>query len=303
MTKYKHSIQIVNTTNNKKLLEKYKDKIQNLILHIMDINFDFDLSLLIKFKYLDKVTNYVNHETETAYATIIDDKYAIVLNINSLKRIERDNGFDITLSIFHELAHTYDLYHTMHNKFYKIRPISKTHETFEDYLMMIGWTFWTEFFAYYVSYRHYKEEYDYPTKFQIYKSFVELKKDFAEIEPDLDNEAKQKEVRKKARLFITKLRQFTYAIAKYNAGAVMSSRKKYFNYCKKTKENKDYKKVTSICNGLFCRSIKLFRNTYGKGQARKLFDLGKYIIDNIYGYFKIYPIKENYIKLAFYIDE
>ena len=294
---------MTNSTTSKKLFEQYNDDIEKYILYIMEQNFDFDLDLMVKFQYLDRVTNYVNHETDTAYTTLIDGKYAIVLNMNSLKRIQNDNGFDIALSIFHELAHTYDLYHTMHNKYYIIKPIQKQHKTFDEYLIMIGWTFWTEFFAYYFSYKHYKEEYDYPTKFQIYKSFVELKKDFAQIEPYLENEQKQKEVRKKARLFITKLRQFTYAIAKYEAGTVMSSRKKYFNYCKKTKENKDYKKVTSICNGLFCRAIKLFRNTYGKGQARKLFDLGKYIIDNIYGYFNIYPLKKNYVNLAIYVDD
>lgn len=55
----------------------------------------------------------------------------------------------------------------------------------------------------------------------------------------------------------------------------------------KTNNTKEYKYVIKLRNGLVKYTTKLFTNTYGKGLARKLYDLGYYIYINIYDHFNI----------------
>lgn len=59
----------------------------------------------------------------------------------------------------------------------------------------------------------------------------------------------------------------------------------------KTKNTKEYKYVIKLRNGLVKYTTKLFTNTYGKGLAHKLYDLGYYIYINIYDHFNIWQCK------------
>ena len=59
----------------------------------------------------------------------------------------------------------------------------------------------------------------------------------------------------------------------------------------KQKNTKEYKYVLKLTNGLVKHTTKLFTNTYGKGFARKLYDLGCYTYINIYDHFNIWQCK------------
>lgn len=59
----------------------------------------------------------------------------------------------------------------------------------------------------------------------------------------------------------------------------------------KQKNTKEYKYVIKLRNGLVKYTTKLFTNTYGKGLAHKLYDLGYYIYINIYDHFNIWQCK------------
>ena len=59
----------------------------------------------------------------------------------------------------------------------------------------------------------------------------------------------------------------------------------------KQKNTKEYKYVIKLRNGLAKYTTKLLTNSYSKGLARKLYDLGYYTYINIYDHFNIWPCK------------
>ena len=59
----------------------------------------------------------------------------------------------------------------------------------------------------------------------------------------------------------------------------------------KQKNTKEYKYFIKLRNGLVKYTTKLLTNSYSKGLARKLYDLGYYTYINIYDHFNIWQCK------------
>ncbi len=295
--KYIHTIEMHNETEFTDVFDLYKKDIYDYMIDEMD-SFPFDMDLLVIFRVMDKDKNIVNAETNDGATTIKEKKYTVILNIDSLRIIPRDNGLDIAISINHELAHVYDLYRTMHNKYYKINPLKVNHKAFDDFVISEGWRFWTEFYAYYITNKQFKYQHGYPTFLQLIKGYEKLQKQYAEAIAINDYESEEAD--RALENFIENIKDFAYAFSKYLAGAVNGKPYNY-DYCEKTKNRAAYNIIAKLEYGFMRKILPLFTNTYGKGMANKMYELGKYLIKNLFIKFDFYPIKHHrYMRFAFY---
>ena len=296
--KYKHNITFVDESNKNPLVERYKERIIKTVEYLVSNNFDFNIDLIVIVKEPTPGENFVNKETNNGYSTMKGGSHVVCFTTEALRRAEHDNGLDLDISIFHELGHIYDLYHTMANKYYKFNPLLGTHSNMQDYVISQGWMFWTEFHAYYFTFKEFYDLHNYPTMLQLVKGLKHLDEEYAKIEPIL--ESKQAEDKERADDFIDLLKEYIYAVAKYMAGAV-KGKTKYYKYSKKVTQTQEYKDVYKILNGLISRVSPMFSNTYGKGMVKKLIAIGEYIINMLYIRYNIYPIRHyKKVRLAFY---
>ena len=111
--------------------------------------------------------------------------------------------------------------------------------------------------------------------------------------------AGDKSIQEECEDHVDKIKAFTYMIAKYIAGFLEGKRR--YHKVLETRQNKKYMKaVDKMTFQLANLSTRMFINPYGKGTARKLFDIGTYILENIYAKFLIFPKKKNgHIVLAY----
>lgn len=300
--KYKQEIIFENESANTTLVEKYKNAIIEQVTGIVENSFDFDIVLVIGIKDIEKSENYVNKETTCGYSTWRKDgRYEVCFSSELLERIERDNGLEIAIAICHELGHVYDMYHVMNNKYYKINPLMSKQTNMNDYIVQQGWNFWTEFFAYYFTFQEFKGLHDYPTFHQLLIGYQHLIEQYEYLEPKLDD--KTEEIKNLADKHIDEIKQFIYALAKYLAGSIMGKPRYY-----KVKVNKENRKLVvelnRIVGSLYRLITKLFTNTYGKGMATKLWNIGDYLIRKFYVKYNISPEKmKGHIVLAYYKND
>ena len=294
---YIHTLEMRNETEFSDAYERHKNAIYSHILYRM-ASFEFNIDLLVLFQNSEYIKDFINQETGSAGTTIKENKYAIILDINSLKKMDYDGGLDVAISIRHELAHVYDLYHAMHNKYYDINPLKNNHEQLDDFIISIGWRVWTEFFAYFKTYREFKKEFGYPTFLKLIKGYEKLQERCEEIESMLEFQSKG--VERTFTDFCDEIDGFAYMLTKHTAGAIAGKPYQY-EYCEKTRRRASFEIVENFKVDLLKKIVPLLKNTYGKGMAKKMYRLGKYVIDNIFGEFNIAPIKhKKYIRFAYY---
>lgn len=295
--KFKHNVKLIDKSNNKKIVNNNKKYILESIMSIMDKTFDFDMELDLIITEINENIKFVKDEYVNGYSTIKNEKFTIVINFDVIKNIENDNGLDFSITIIHELGHIYDIYHTLNNKYYNANPLKTRQKTYFDFIVSQGYSVWTEFFAYYFTFKYFKN-YDYPTFLDLVKAYENLENYHKKINAFPSNQIEEKQ--NMIDEFVNNIKEFLYCTAKYIAGMVKGTRK-YYKYCDKTTSKKSFQKVEHLCNGLLNRIYKFFSNTHGKGLKNKLYNLGDYIIKNIYVKFYIFPKKlRKYVYFAFY---
>ena len=285
--KHRYNLEIRNETDKDEIFNKYKQLIYEHILDEIDGSFNFDLDLLVVFREIDEDKMFINEETYNAGTTLIENRYAVILNIASLEKMPGDGGCDLAISIYHELCHVYDLYHVMHNRYYSANPLThNNYTTLKDFTISIGWGFWTEFHAYYLTYKRFHEEYDFPSFLQIAKGYEELKKQLDEIKiiPDLNTEESQTILRN----FKENIEEFIYFTAKYLSGSI---------FCEKETPEEDVTdysaRINEICRQSVGKLLPLVRKAHGIGLAKKLYNLGKYLLTDIYEEFNMFTIEHD----------
>lgn len=297
--KYKQKIIFENESSNITLVEKYKNDVIEQVKNIVECSFDFDIVLKIKIIDFEIKENFVNKETICGYSTWKKDgSYLVCFSSESLARIERDNGLDIAISICHELGHIYDLYHILNNKYYKINPLVLRQKDIDDYIIQQGWNLWTEFFAYYFTFKEFKGLHNYPTFHQLLIGYQHLIEQYKYLEPRLDD--KTKEIKDLADKHIKETEQFMYALAKYLAGNIMG-KPRHYKIKVTNKNKKQAKELCKIIERIYSLVLKMFTNTHGKGMTTKLWNLGEYLIRTFYVKYDIFPKKmKGHIVLVYY---
>ncbi len=300
---FNHNIQIFNESEDNELFEKYKEVILETVTILAESNFDFDIELDIIVKKALTNKNEVIDEVDAAYMTINKKgKYILCVTLDSLERYEKDNGFDLDNCIYHEMVHIFDAYKILNNKYYKFNPLLVKQKNMYDFVLKHGYSFWTEFFAYYHTYKtFYKYQESYPTFLKLVKWYEKLEQDNQYIQYLLKTKSK-KEMYNAAYDFENDITQFVYAIAKHLAGLI-KGRPNNTKYCAKTRAKKSFRYMEKVCSGLLTRIVPMFTNTYGKGMLTKLKNIGVFIINKLYINFNVYPLKHRgRIRLGFYKD-
>ena len=293
---YIHTIEMRNETEYAGVFEQYKDAISNYMMHLME-EFEFDIDLLVIFQISDDIKSLLKQEKGAALTTFRENRYTVIIDIDALRKFEYDGGLEIAIAMRHELAHVYDLYYATHNKFYKTNPLKYRQERLVDFTIAVGWRFWTEFFAYSTTYKQFKYEYAYPTFLTLVKEYEKLQKRGRGIELLIDSESQN--IQSAFDKFDNAIDNFAYEIAKYIAGS--SFGKPYpYEYCEKTRRRAAFEAVDNLEYGLRRRLVPLLKNPYGRIGANRMYKLGKYVVENIYGKFNVYPIKhEKYVCFAY----
>ena len=285
--KYKYDLEIRNETDKNEIFDKYKDIVYEHILAEIGDFFNFDLDLLVVFREIDKEKKFINDETLNGGTTIIENRYAIILNITSLEKIPNDGGFDFALSVRHELLHIYDLHHAMHNRRHPINPLYRSYKTLKDFTISKGWMVWTEFHAYFLTYKEFSEGYDCPTLLQIVDGYERLTLQFQKIKLIKNFDAEESKTM--VLDFIDDIEDFTYFTAKYLAGVSFCDAQN--EACdEKTQERDSYKTVNEIFIKIMKKLLPLVRNAYGIGMAKKLYNFGEYLLEAVYAEFNIFPV-------------
>lgn len=297
----KNNFKIINKSKNKELFEKYKYKIEECVNDVLRINPDwrFVADIIVEAPYT--TTNFVNQETHAGYLEIKPKKFIVRISTDSLRRIEFDGGLDLAITIHHEMAHAFDYYMASTSKFCPTN-LQKNHKKYlGEFVLIQGWKFWTEFFAYYQTFKVFYNKRNYPTIMQIVKGYEKLQEEYQIMKPYLEN--KPKAARLQAHKFIDDIKSFIYAFVIHLAGSI-AGKGKYYQYCEKTMQQKNFQDVIKIRNKLYKKIQPLFINPYGKGFFKKIFRLGDELIASIYVKFGIEPIKhKGYAAFAFFVDK
>ena len=294
--KYNYNLEIRNETDKDEIFNKYKQTVYEHILAEISDLFDFNLDLLVVFREIEK-KKLINGETYNAGTTLIEDKYAIILNIASLEKLPYDGGCDLAISIRHELCHVHDLYILMNNKQYPLNPALNNHKTLKDFTISKGWLFWTEFHAYYITYKIFKDEYKVVAYSEIEKAYGKLKKQLDKIKIISNFETKKS--KNMLRNFKESIGDFIYLIAKYLGGCIFKDNDAEH---RSITENNSSKRVCEICNKSLDKLSPLVRKDYGRGLTKKLYNLGKYLITDIYEEFDMFTIDHEGSILFAYCD-
>ena len=89
--------------------------------------------------------------------------------------------------------------------------------------------------------------------------------------------------------FIDDIEDFIYFTAKYLAGSAFCDPQN--KVCdEKTQESASYKTVNKIFIEVMKKLRPLVRNAYGIGMAKKLYNLGEYLLEAVYAEFNIFPV-------------
>lgn len=295
--KYNYNLEIRNETDKDEIFKKYKQSVYEHILAEIGDSFDFGVDLLVIFRKIDRKRKLINGETYNAGTTLIEGKYAIILNIASLEKLPYDGGCDLAISIRHELCHVRDIYVLMNNKHYSVNPALNNHNTLKDFTISKGWLFWTEFHAYYITYKTFKDEYECITFLEIEKAYAKLKKQLVRIKNISDFETKKSKTM--LRNFKESIEDFIYLIAKYLGGCIFKDDDAEHD---EVTENEFSERIGEICRKSLNKLSPLVRKDYGKGLAKKLYNLGKYLLTDIYEEFNMFTIDQEGSILFAYCD-
>lgn len=295
-------VRIADECDSLQLVEKCRDEIKRRVKELVEINFTSDVNILVRIRDLsDNGLSVVDSEVNIADMSRKQKRYVIDLDKSVLEDYVNDDDYAMSLSLYHEVAHVLDAENYINSKYAKFNPFQKGQKSYENYSAEVGWHFWTEFYAYDLTYRAFGETENAIKFSQLYKSWMVLEDKFPILEEKVRNNTEDME--DCAESFVDDIKAIVYSFSKYlgsyNAG------KSTYRRCPQNKESaKAYKRFLNIGNGFCTRLVKLETNTYGKGMYNKLVDLGDYIITKFMLPFGIAPIySDGRIRLALYLND
>lgn len=297
---YKRKVNIVNESLSDETYIQYKDKIESALDAALNVFIDFDIDLTVKIYKTDDTVREVVGARTTGYARHEKGKFTIGIDQSEIFRIDKDNGLNLYITVYHEMAHVYDIYHTEHNDFYIINVSRKPYRRMEDFVIYEGFQFWTEFYAYAYGFRRFKE-YSHNITFLNLVNFYDdllgkhqiIKQMYVDKDPQLNTALED---------FRDSIDSLAYMFAMYIAGEIHGKPYNY-KYCKKTRNRVAYKKAAKFYNGVWNKIFDIYECPYRKGMARKLYVLGSFILKQFYLPFGLEPIKnKGKIVLGFYYE-
>lgn len=269
---------------------------QEYVKEIIDDYFnalDFDCELKIKF--IDSASLNEYEVTDCMLKNISVKEHELLITNSVLNSINRDGGEFFCLSIYHEFEHIRDYCNMIQTKLFKFNLCLAHQKGFERQYVSIGFTFWTEIYAYYKTLAFSKQNKLYFEKI----TFGNLVNNYVKTVAHNKNLYYKKDLSyDEAGKYIKTVDSFIYLCAKYMASAYVNHSRVPYDRIDK---NKNYKKVYSIFCGLEPKVKRLMKNAYGPKSYDNLFRLGKYICENVrWKIFKVGLTEKRRKILSFY---
>lgn len=276
---------IVNKTSKEKQFNKYKPLIEETCKYFIEA-FDIDSELEIQFIECKKRKNSGFLAGQIHYYR---KKYYIQINSAYFKDYKKHNSsLNIDSTLYHELVHLYDMHNTSKN-YLKFSPYAGKYRSQRNFIISIGFDFWTEFFAYYCEFKAFKK---YISKnmslLKMLKQYKKLKEEFKYIVIPPKTRKQLNDVA----MFRENLNKFIYTSAKFLAMDIVFGFN--YKYCDKTRNDQEYKELISFYSDITELLNKMVHKTYSKWQMKRLWNIGCCLLDYIYYPFNIDVVKDKY---------
>lgn len=286
---------IRNKTSNKKTFNKYKEKFYSDCQSFADatsININVYIDVLDKIPLAHRKAIYSPDGRIYFYRS----NYYIQIPITHFKDyVHSDVSFNVCHSLYHELVHMVTAHRTAQNNL-NYQPFKKTYRTQRDYIINIGFNFWTEFMARFKTNLAFKKYYkeNFPL-LRLVKELKNLKAMYKTliIPPSNDNDLD------KIIDFENLLSDFLYDCSVFLA----LYKNNYYTYCEKTQNDTEFIEVENFLSDISSIINKTFHGMYGKRHIKRLWKMGCCILDEIYSIFNMdISRKNNKYGLAFYYN-
>ncbi len=279
--------------NSKSINQKLVEKL-NIIFKSCIEAFAFPFSIIVLFT--DSFDNGVLSK-DTLAVTSKSKKYKIILHTKILDYVAQKKYDLVDSIIYHECLHIYDIYSIRMNTRYNFNPCSSSYKNYAQFIMNIGFRFWTEFFAYAKTFECYKEYYNYKTIYQLAKDYKKIQRKSKSIKL-LSERAKQIHTLNDIK---DEMKAFIYMLARTAAGSIFGKQKRY-QYSSKTLNSKEYVYVSKGLVTLIKMMKKMVHGTYGKYLYKRLYSIGLYLLKYFYDSISITLKKvNNIVYFAYYL--
>lgn len=279
------SYKIVNKTSNENQFNKYKPLIEETCEYFIKA-FDIDAELEIQFTKFkeNKIKDFTSGQIH-----YYKKKYYIQINSTYFKDYKKYNAsLNIDSTLYHELVHLYDMHNTAKN-YLNFSPYSSKQRSQRNFIINIGFGFWTEFFAYYCEFKSYKKYLSSRiTLLKMLKQYKELKEKFKNVVIPPKTSTQLNYVSD----FRQNLSTFLYTSAKFLAMDIVLGYN--YRYCEKTRNDTDYKELVDFYKNITDLLEKMFYKKYSKWQMKRLWNIGCCILYHIYQPFDIDVVKNKY---------
>ncbi len=216
----------------------------------------------------------LNGESPFARVLYNDNMYNIEISPLVFHYYNKKEFSLIEGSMYHEFIHILDA-HCASNTL-GINPLCFKRKTKDDFLLGFGYDFWTEFYAYYKSFKHYRNDFKCPSMFYMIQFLRRLIKKEYMLSKDIKEELYDD--------VLNDIYGLRYLLAQHMA-ALAQGATSYYKYCDKTLNSNEYKYLMKVMDGIKKYISKMLHGTYGKHMKLRLIKLGEYIYKKIYAPF------------------
>jgi len=292
------NIRLVNKALPKDDFERYKEYITKTIEDWFD-DLLVNVSIEVRIEKFQEKPNYITKTQPVAEVSGKGRNYVMTLYDKTVYEIDRNNGLEFDLAIYHELGHIYDMYHLLDNKFYSFDVNKKEFKEEHEFIIHQGFKFWTEFYAYYLTFKHFKDYIKSPTFLEVVGGYKNLKDMYNKLPKVEKIENKQDQLLYDD--FVERANDFVYVIALFLAGDCF--RTKQPKYSEKTKNDEYFQLVDNLCSDIMKILCKIIKKPYDKSMLKHLMKMGEVIISKVFVPFYCVPIKyKGGYKFAFFCE-
>lgn len=277
MEQHNRKIKLKNKSLDEKIYLAQKENIINMFKIMLDNMNIHNITLEVYIVNCEKYLSNDNIVGDAAFS-YKKGKYIVLLSPKIIEEYHNKYNLDLELCIIHELVHLRDFYMLHEYKKIDLNPYNNRLNTEENNIFKLGYTFWTEFNAYKECFKL-EKDFDYNTTYQMMKKYIDIKEKDKYIKILFKKE--DKSVFEEADEYKKLVDSFIYLFSKYLAGLIFG-KGRYYRYSDKTQNSKEYKKIERLGRGLSIRIVKMFHNRYGKYYYKRIYNIGLFILKNIY---------------------
>jgi hypothetical protein len=284
------NFKIINKALPKEVFNYYKDYLYSVIDDFYtDFEFSFKLSILITKR--DKNNTQENSDA-MAFIKRYGENYIIGLYNELVEQIKENGEENFELSILHEFAHIYDM--ISFNKIFSLQLNKNNYKSYDDFLTHEGFHFWTEYYAYFLTFKFYPK-YQNATIFSLIKKYKNLNKMYEKIKHTIVDNIELRDE------FVDHLNDFVYFSSLFIAG-YHRGKSRHYQYCEKTLSSHEYKFIINFLNKLITPLGKIVNRPYGKNMTKYLIKIGELLFENLYSQynFDLIKLKTGVVKFVCY---